>query len=299
MTKQSTPPKGSAKPATTPRRPRSRLVAWGAVAALVVVGPVVVWLAADGSAPAPGSPFVGGDLHSLVIDPDQPQTIYIGGHEAVSRSTDGGGTWERVPSLDDADAMGWAFTEDAILVSGHPGVAIDRGGRLAFARINDGLPHTDVHALGAGGGWIYGAGPGAGVFASADGGATWETRTTQAGQAFFGRILVEADGSTLLASDVRLGPVRSADGGQTWTALGGLPSVWLTRNADVVVSSGPAGASVSSDGGRTWVPFGVPSGALMVEADPADPARFMAAGLDGRTVRLWASTDSGVTWTML
>lgn len=267
------------------------------MAGVLVVGiALVVWLAEGDSDPAPGPAFVGGDLHSLVIDADQPQTIYVGGHEAVSRSTDGGRTWQRVPSLDDADAMGWAFTEDAILISGHPGVAVDRGGRMAFAPMNDGLPHTDVHALGAGGGWVYGAGPGAGVFASADGGATWETRTTEAGQAFFGRIIVEEDGSTLLAADVRLGPVRSTDGGRTWTALGAPPSVWLTRNPDVLVASGQAGAAASPDGGRTWTPFEVPSGALLVEADPTDASRFLAAGLDGRTVQLWVSTDSGSTW---
>ncbi|CAN5603581.1 hypothetical protein BH24ACT5_BH24ACT5_15420 [soil metagenome] len=77
---------------------------------------------------------MGGDFHSLVADPTQPDTLYVGGHRAVSRSADAGTSWERVNSLNDADAMGWGFTDDAVLVSGHPGLTIAGDGLASFAR---------------------------------------------------------------------------------------------------------------------------------------------------------------------
>ena len=255
------------------------------------------WPAAPSRERAPdGAAFVGGDLHSLVADPTRPDTIYVGGHSAVSRSTDGGTTWERVESLNGADAMGWAFADGAIYVSGHPGLSVAQPRPGAFSRRNDGLPDTDLHAFGAGDATLYGAGPGAGVIASTDGGTTWETRTRDAGQAFFGRILVEDDGSSLLAADAQQGPVRSGDGGRTWTSLDGPPAVWLTRAGDAVIASGSQGAYLQRARSAPWGPLSLPDGAILVEADPHTPARLFAAGHSGSTAQLWISTDDGQTW---
>jgi hypothetical protein len=86
------------------------------VVGLVALALVVIALrSGQTDAPAPGvaasKPFVGGDLHSLVVDPTDPARLYIGSHQGVSVSNDGGNTWEVVESLDGADAMGWAFTK--------------------------------------------------------------------------------------------------------------------------------------------------------------------------------------------
>ena len=43
--------------------------------------------------------------------------------------------------------MGWAFTRDAVYVSGHPGLNRSTDGGTTFARTNDGLPDTDLHAF--------------------------------------------------------------------------------------------------------------------------------------------------------
>src|SRR3990170_6280957 len=122
---------------------------------LVALALVVIALrAGQTDAPAPGvavaKPVVGGDLHSLVVDAEEPDTLYIGSHQGVSVSTDGGKTWEVVESLNGADAMGWAFTDDLILVGGHPGISVSTDGGKTFEPRNDGLPSTDVPALGAG-----------------------------------------------------------------------------------------------------------------------------------------------------
>lgn len=280
------------------RRPSRLHLNIVAVAVAAVLG-VVLWRVSTSESSAPaGAAFTGADFHSIVADPTESDVLYVGGHQAVSRSTDAGTTWERVTSLDDADAMGWGFTDDAMYVSGHPGLTVARAGLASFARDNAGLPDTDLHALGAGGGTVYAAGPGAGVIASTDGGATWETRTRDAGQPFFGRIIVDDDATTLTAADTQQGPMRSTDGGHTWTPLGGPPSGWLTRTPDgtIIASGGPQGAVMLANGSDTWEPLNSPDGAHLVEADPHVPGRLFAGRHSGTTVEVWVSTDAGRTW---
>ncbi|MFP5377085.1 MAG: WD40/YVTN/BNR-like repeat-containing protein [Acidimicrobiia bacterium] len=255
--------------------------------------------AAGGVAPAAAA--IGGDLHSLAADPADPARLFVGGHQAVGESTDGGRTWRLVDSLANADAMGWAFDATTVWVSGHPGLNHSTDGGRTFRRANAGLPDTDVHAFGASGPHLYGASPAVGVFASSDGGATWEVRTREAGQAFFGRILVDPrDLAHLVAADARAGPVESADGGRTWRRLGGMAAAtwvaWAGGDPSRLVASGPRGAARSSDGGRSWEPLFLPEGASLVEASPADAERLYAAVLSDGRASVWASADGGRTW---
>ena len=244
--------------------------------------------------------LVGGDLHSLVADPQRPGRLYVGGHAAVATSADGGATWSPIDSLRDADAMGWAFGPEDVWVSGHPGLSRSRDGGQTFARVSTGLPSTDVHAFGGGVPLLYGASPAVGVFASADGGATWEVRATATGQAFFGRILVDpTQPDHLVAADVRAGPVASSDGGRSWKPLGGVPgATWVSWSSDkaMLIASGPRGAARSTDGGRSWEPLTLPDGAVMVEATSGSGTTLYAGGLVGTAARVWASHDAGKTW---
>jgi len=280
---------------------------WWAVAGLAAVAVLVAFVAGGGGGGGGGGlsgattvGFVGGDLHSLVADPADPGRLFAGGHQAVSVSTDGGRTWRRVSTLDAADAMGWAFTGDAVWVSGHPGLSRSDDGGRTFVRSNDGLPYTDVHAFGAGASALYGASPRAGVFVSTDGGRSWTTRAERAGQAFFGRILVDpADGEHLVAADARSGPVESTDGGRSWRPLGGLrAATWVSWAGPqrVLVASGPAGAATSADGGRSWQPLEPPAGATLVEGSSSDADLLYAAALRGDSAEVWVSRDGGRVW---
>lgn len=247
---------------------------------------------------AAGGGVTGGDFHSLVVDPTTPGRLFVGGHQAVSTSTDGGRTWSRVNSLTDADAMGWAFTGDAVYVTGHPGISRSTDGAATFRRANDGLPDTDVHAFGAAGSTLYAAGPALGVTASTDGGRTWAARTQSAGQSFFGRILIGPDDDQLLvAADARKGASASSDGGRTWRSLGRpTGAVWVSRSGDTLYVSGQSAAK-SSDGGATWTDLQLPEGASLVEADPTDPQLLYTGVHDGDAVTVWVSRDGGERWT--
>src|SRR5680860_889960 len=206
--------------------------------------------------PAPGvavsNPVVGGDLHSLVVDPTDADTIYIGSHQGVSVSTDGGETWEVVESLNGADATGWAFTDDAIMVGGHPGLSVSTDGGKSFEQRNDGLPSTDVHALGAGDEVVYAGLAGVGTFASTDGGQSWEARSEQVGGAFMGRIQVDpSNDEHLLAPDMGGGAMESTDGGRSWESLGGVQGAmwvsWDENDTDHMIVTTQGSGAVSTD----------------------------------------------------
>ena len=282
-----------------------------ALAAIVVVGGLIVGLVVtrgdgggsdDPVAESASGGLTGGDFHSIAVVPSSPERIFVGGHQAVSESTDGGATWSEVPTLRDADAMGWVFTTDSVYVSGHPGLTVSVDGAGSFERSNDGLPDTDLHALGGTDDLLYAAGPSVGVSVRTEPDGQWEQRTAQAGQSFFGRILVDpTEAERLIAADAANGVVASADGGRTWQLLpsGLVSATWLSRlgtDGQIIVASGGAGAALSSDGGTTWEPLRIPPGASLVELSPDDPDTMYAGIHDGERVRVSISHDAGGTW---
>ena len=301
------PVRRTASPKRPGRRPAVRRQSrrtWVVGLAVVGLGVVVaIVLTRAGTGPSsPGRPFVGGDLHSLVVDPATTSRLYVGGHGGVAVSADRGRTWRQVESLDGADAMGWAFTDEAVLVGGHPGLFVSVDGGRTFRQDNEGLPATDIHALGSGAGVIYAASPPLGVFASTDGGASWEVRTDQVGQAFMGSILVDPrDPDHLVAPDMQAGAVQSSDGGRSWSVLGGVPGAmwvsWDPAATDRVVVSGVGQAALTEDAGRTWAQLSLPEGASVVEIDANDPDTLYAGVLEGTEAVVWISRDGGSTWT--
>ncbi|MBA3430970.1 MAG: hypothetical protein H0U16_05755 [Actinobacteria bacterium] len=313
------------KPSRSPRQPVGRRTASprgsrrrpdgnrGARIAAVLIGvgilTVGAWMLSSGedkqASPNAGAPFVGGDLHSLAVNPQKTSEVFIGGHQGVAVSGDSGQAWKQVETLDNADAMGWAFLGDRIYVGGHPGLYVSEDRGRTFEQRNERLPATDIHSLGAGDSIIYAASPAAGVFASSDGGSSWEMRTDQAGQSFMGPILVDPNNpNRVVASDMANGAVESRDGGRTWRALDGVGgAMWVTWDAedtDHLVVSGMDRAAESSDGGKTWAPIEVPQGVSVVEMNPEDPDELLAGGLlDNGNAKVWISRARGGSWAEL
>jgi photosystem II stability/assembly factor-like uncharacterized protein len=296
---------GKKRPAPTPWYRRGGMAVWVVAAAVAAIVAVNVLAGSEdrGTPNQPVSrPIVGADLHSLVVDPKDPRTLYIGSHTGVSVSTDGGKTWAAEPTLDGADAMGWAFTDDLMLVGGHPGLSVSTDGGETFELRNEGLPSTDVHALGAGKDVIYVGVAGVGTFASTDDAQSWQMRSDQVGGAFMGRIQVDpSDDDHLIAPDMQAGAVESTDGGRTWDALGGIPGAmwtsWDGRDTDHIVVTGMGAAAESADGGQSWESLEIPEGASIVEFSPHDPRVLFAATLQAPEASVYVSEDGGKTWT--
>jgi len=309
VTRARRPPAASTRQSRLPQRSmtgagRSRAVSrrrWllplALAAAALVVVVVVVVLANQGGGAAASGAYVGGDLHTLTVAGDR---LYVGGHDGVAASTDGGRQWRPVSSLRGADAMGWAQTTEALLVGGHQGLYRSGDTGASFALESGSGQVADVHALGAAGDTVYLASPRAGLLASSDGGRSWQTRNTDAGRGFMGTILVDpADPAHLIAPDMQSGLVASADGGRSWTQLGGpggtMAAAWDPTDNRRLVVVGMAGASSSSDGGQTWTSLSAPRGTSAV-AYSADGRTLYAATLDGDTARVYASPDAGRSW---
>ena len=283
---------------------RRQAIRWGGLAAVVLLlAAGVTYLASrsDGDpaeAPVAGSPVVGGDLHTVATIGD---AVYVGGHDAVALSHDGGKLWQRITSLNNADAMGWALTPDAVLVGGHPGLYRSTDHGATFSKVGGAAAVDDVHALGAAAGTVYLASPKAGLLASTDGGHTWQPRNAQAGRSFMGTILVDpTNPARLIAPDMASGLVVSADGGRSFTPLGGpsgaMAAAWNPTDIKQIIAVGMSGAARSSDSGATWQPVQLPAGVSALAYD-ATGTTVYAGLLDGERARLYRSTDDGTIWT--
>lgn len=308
------PSRTSPTPPTRPRAPRGTSIPasrhtsriWRAAAAGVVVLTLAagaVFLATRASTPAgstsatPAFPEVGGDLHTLTVVDD---ALLVGGHAAVAVSRDGGRQWQPLPSLQGADAMGWAVSADQVLVGGHPGLyrSTDRG--ATFTPVTGAGAIPDVHALGGAGTTLYVGSPRVGLLASTDGGASWQVRNNRVGRSFMGTILVDpTDAARLIAPDMSAGLTASRDGGRTWTSLGGpngaMAATWNPTDTRQIVAVGMGGGAASTDGGNTWQSVTLPMGTSAVSFDSTGRTLF-AGVLDGERAHVYRSTDNGGTW---
>jgi photosystem II stability/assembly factor-like uncharacterized protein len=279
---------------------------WSAVIALIaVVGGVIAVVVIGGAGNGTGAadeaaaaPFVGGDLHTVTTVGD---ALFVAGHSAVGVSRDQGRTWAQVPSLTDADPMGWAVTPDAVLAGGHPGVFRSSDQGRTFTQVSGAAAVPDAHALGGSGATVYAASPQAGLLASTDAGRSWQVRNPEAGRSFMGTILVDPKNvNRLIAPDMAGALATSSDGGRTWTPLGGpdgaMSAAWNPTDTSQIIAVGMNGSARSRDGGATWQRVDLPQGASAISYDST--GRTLYAGvLDGERARVYRSTDGGTTWT--
>ena len=241
---------------------------------------------------------VGPDLHTLSVI---GEALYLGGHSTVAQSLDGGKTWRRLNSLDNADALAWATTDNAILAGGPTGLYRSKLEALDFTRVSEGVPAGEVNALGGAGTNLYLASPAAGLLVSHDAGQTWQTRNAEAGRTFMGTILVDAtDPDQIIVADTKSGLRSSADGGRTFTSLGGPATARSAAqnpaNPKKLIAVGADGAAKSSDAGTTWQQVDVPAGTSKVQYSADGRTLYAATALYGQPARVYRSGDDGDNW---
>jgi photosystem II stability/assembly factor-like uncharacterized protein len=210
-------------------------------------------------------------IGAIAIDPNNPNTIWVGTGENVSgrhvgygdgvyRSRDGGESWENM-GLEESEHIGM--------------IRID--------------PRDSNTIFVAAQGPLWSGGGDRGLFKSTDGGETWN------------KVLGEGLGNTELddeytgVSEVHMDP-RDPDVmyAVSWQRL---------RNVAVLIDGGPGtGIHKSVDGGETWreLEEGLPEGMMAktgLAISPQNPDVIYATiELDNRTGGFWRSEDGGETW---
>jgi photosystem II stability/assembly factor-like uncharacterized protein len=301
--------KGTQK--TAPRRTSlllPGLVAFGIVA--LAVGAVL--LSANLGGPQTGSsdrPYVGGDLHSLAVDPTDPDKVVVGGHDGGAISSDGGKTWRQAEGLEGADPMGWVIDPQnpaKMYVGGHPGFYRSENGGKTWTQDNSGLPGTDVHGLGMdlqNPDILFAYIVDEGIYRSPDAGEFWQPVSSEGG--VMGPILVDPrEPDTLYISSMQGGFRKSTDGGETWQTVspfpGGGMAMSISQSWEEPDTFYAAGGEVykSTDGGKSWKADseGIPGDVSAVAVSPSDPRIVYAGVLEGDTATVYRSGDGGESW---
>jgi photosystem II stability/assembly factor-like uncharacterized protein len=238
--------------------------------------------------------------HSLMVDREDPERLWLGVHGGLYVSDDTGRSWS-LAALEGEDAMNLArgAGDAPFWVAGHNVLERSDDGGGSFEPVRpEGLPNLDLHGFAVRPGRpgeIMAAAAGEGLYRSLDAGQSYERASAQVGPSVFG--MAFAPNGTLFAADPSRGLIISPDGGRTFRVAvegTGLVSVAVVpRRPGFVLASGEPGVIVSTDGGDLWESAFKDVGVATVAIDPSDPRRAYAVGLDGR---LYATGDAARTW---
>lgn len=223
-------------------------------------------------------PLPTGAFASVVVNPENPDTVYAGSYlEGLYKSEDGGQSWVRL----DSPANGF-FDEDVMSIALDP--------------FDPFRVHAGVR--------------GAGVFRSNDGGDTWTLATNGLAAFLASSLVVDPETSSTLYTGGGVdgfgggGVWKSIDGGESWEPRPqGLTSL-LIQDLEVnpqdpailyagTINSG--GVQKSVNGGESWAPVNNGISDLHVEAvalDPLTPETVYA----GAVSHLFKTTDGGQSW---
>ncbi|MDP1719570.1 MAG: hypothetical protein Q8L08_00995 [Candidatus Nanopelagicaceae bacterium] len=243
------------------------------------------------------STLVGGDIHTLTFTKNG---IFVTGHQAGSNSTNEGIKWRNIPSINNADIMGWATTNLGYLAGGHNGLFRSTNGGKTFARFNFYSKVSDVHSLGAAGKIVYLGSPQVGFLRSTDSGKSWKVANSKFGQGFMGSMLVDpVNPLRVIAPDMSNGLVITTDGGKSWARFGGPEGAmsidWNKKNRKEIVALGMGIGARTKDNGKTWSAFPVPMGASAIALNP-NGSRMFVAILVGNRASILSSDDVGKHW---
>ena len=303
-------PRAADKPGSR-REPGRRLVlaAMIALAAFIGAGLVAAWLLLrdDGSSssadgPPPIAQLDTPDVHSLLIDLNDPDHILFGSHAGTMESRDGGFAWAEA-TMQGKDAMSMARSPNnpsTIYVTGHDVVEVSHDSGATWQPLEHDLPGTDVHAFAqdpVDPDVLYAFVVGSGVLRSENGGANWAPLENQppGGNPYS----LAATGGQVYAATAA-GVRVSADRGGSWRPLpsqpGGTPFTLAMSALDsrVLYAGTESGLMRSIDGGESWTALGPPGNAVFALAvAPSDPQRVVFVAQGGGVYR---SDDGGTTW---
>ena len=293
-------PRGPRK-RTDPRSRQTRLIVIAAAGLVAFVGlaGALATRSGDDATSAGGLPHTS-DYHSLLVAPDSADTLVLGTHEGLFRSSDGGRTWTKA-ELDGQDAMNLARPVGrTVWAAGHDVLAMSIDGGVSWQDVEpSGLPSLDVHGFAADPRdpkRLFAAIAGQGLYRSSDAGRSFSLVSRDVGAGVMA--LAVLDDGTLLAGDLQRQELAvSSNVGRTWRAVAQASIMGLAVNPSrphLVLAAGP-GVLRSTDGGNTWQQsLSLEDGAGPIAWSPSDPRVAYVVGFDRS---LWRSDDFGATWT--
>jgi photosystem II stability/assembly factor-like uncharacterized protein len=270
-----------------------------------------------------GTGLPAGPFDALAVAPTDPKTIYVNTGVGLFRSTDGGARWQAIqrPPLQ----PGILNFVNSLAVSARSPRTVYAGtfNNGLFRSVDGGAhwtkssprPFADVAAVAtspASPQSVYAAlhpdGPDfGGVFASGDGGSTWQRRNRGLAGLDAGTFAVDPVHPGVLWVGLGQGLFRSGNAGQRWARSPvpvpdpDFPAIHRLAldPADPSTVYAIAGRSLwrTTDGGASWTEVHAPTSPvpLFFEElwiDPAVPAKLWAS----TGTRLYQSTDGGTTW---
>jgi photosystem II stability/assembly factor-like uncharacterized protein len=185
-------------------------------------------------------------------------TLWVAGHGVLKKSADGGASWEdvRPDGLPGIDVHGFAVDpgDDQVIYAAIAGEGLYRSddGGASFEDVSKGVGPA-VYGLAVTPDGRVLAAEQRGVFASEDGGTTWQTLLEEN---VVGLAVRPGDEQTILA--VGSGIFRTSDGGRTWRKVqeiseGGWPVAWAPSDPERAYVVGfDRELYRSSDAGATW-----------------------------------------------
>ncbi|MFZ5877291.1 MAG: di-heme oxidoredictase family protein [Nitrospirota bacterium] len=256
---------------------------------------------------------------SLAIDPRSPRIVWTAGANGwgIRRSTDGGRAWQAMTDdlrLLQATTVAVNPSRSEVIYAGSPyGVFRSPDNGATWTTATAGMSDPRVFALAVtprSPDVVYAGGFGGRVFRSTDGGTSWRETRLGADVYRVTALAVDAGESSVPALDNRPtalyagtsggGVFRSDDGGNTWSALAGLPDPTVyaaaldPRVPTTIYVGTPTGVYRSLDRGGQWTSAGLGPAlpVLCVAVDPQHPASVVVGTPDG----VFTTTDGGLNW---
>ncbi|HEV7764955.1 MAG TPA: hypothetical protein VGQ76_08145 [Thermoanaerobaculia bacterium] len=225
---------------------------------------------------------------SLLLDPSNPQTLYLGAGGNIYKSTDGAASWTALPNLQGIYCYSLAIragTPSTLVAGGNSGVRISTNGgaswtlpKLASLSSVAIDPLNPSNLL---------ASAGSNLFRSTDGGATYALVGSGLTAQYTQSIAIDPRNESIVYATGPAGIFKSADRGRTWSAPGstsdsvtGPPTAYFAVDAldsQILYAVSSGGMSRSTNGGVSWQNFtsGLPAGiAVTIAVDPHTGALY-------------------------
>ena len=217
------------------------------------------------------------NVDSLAVDPEDPETIYVGTYHLPWKTVDGGKTWNSIGSgmIDDSDIMSLridAQNRQRIFSSACSGIYRSEDAGLSWTKLQ-GIPYSSRRTQQivqdpANPQTLYAATT-EGLWMTGDYGETWKRVSSREMNAYAVAVLPAPKGREVLAGVAAEGVLRSEDGGQSFASWNGgfshrvlfaLGSDPADRAHLLARVEGFAGTLVETrDAGKSWARLSAPT----------------------------------------